>query len=124
MLSLLQSSNESAPDSNAAACGRRVDPDELKAVVRDGMILMGQAEREQLTRDLERELDHLGMRMSSHMIMIGIPAASHSELTPNEVGHFVRFLNLTAPRLMPAIERVLARHIAFLREEEPLQPAA
>ena len=124
MLNLLQSSNESAAASIAAAPCRWIDSDELKARVRDGMILMEQTEREQLIRDLERELNNAGFLISSHLIMIGIPAQSHSELTPNEVGHFVRFLKLTAPRLMPAIERVLARHIAFLREQEPLQPAA
>ena len=124
MLNLLQLSNEPAAASNTAAPRRGLDSDQLKAAVRDGLILMGQAEREQLILDLESELNRLGLTMSSHMIMIGIPATSPSELTPNEVGHFVRFLSLTAPGLMPAIERVLARHIARLREEEPLRPAA
>jgi len=65
-------------------------------------------------------MNRAGLSMCSHLIMIGIPAASLEELTPNEVGHFIRFLDLTAPRLMPAVERVLSSYIAFFREEDPL----
>jgi hypothetical protein len=129
MLNELQLSNEFAVTSSAAASRRWRSSDELKAIVRDGLILMDQPEREQLIRDLAGEMKVAGLTMSSHLLMIGIPATDLSELTPNEVGHFVRFIEMTAPRFMPAIERVLARYIAFwrkepLRLEELLQPAA
>jgi hypothetical protein len=109
-----------------AATKRWLDSDELKAIVRDAMILMAQAEREQLVIDIEQEMNRAGLSMRSHLIMIGIPAASLEELTPNEVGHFIRFVDLTAPRLMPAIERVLSPYIAFFRDEDLLasRPAA
>lgn len=129
MLNELQLSNEFTVTSNAAPLRRWRSSDELKAIVRDELILMEQPEREQLIRELAREMNGAGLKMSSHLLMIGIPATDLSELTPNEVGHFVRFIEMTAPRLMPAIERVLARYIAFWRAEpfcveELLQPAA
>ena len=128
MLNRLDFPNEfagaSSAASNAAGSRRRQSPDELKAIVREGLLLMEQPDREQLVRDLEREMNRAGLTLCSHLILIGIPAASHSELTPNEVGHLVRFIDMTAPRLMPAIERVLARYLAFWREQEPLRPAA
>ena len=109
---------------NEFTARRWQSPDELKAIVRDGLMLIEQPDREQLTREIEREMNRAGLALRSHLILIGIPAASHAELTPNEVGHFVRFIDMTAPRLMPAIERVLARYLAFWREQEPLRPAA
>ena len=129
MLNRLDFPDEFAVTSTAAASStapsrRWKSSDELKAIVRDGLLLIEQPEREQLIRDLEREMNQAGLTLSSHLILIGIHAKSHSELTPNEVGHFVRFINMTAPRLMPAIERVLARYLAFCREKEPLRPAA
>ncbi|HEX5733804.1 MAG TPA: hypothetical protein VF131_13290 [Blastocatellia bacterium] len=129
MLDRLELSNESnvaltgAP-SSAAPSRRWQSSDDLKAIVRNGLISMEQAEREQLIRDIDREMDQAGLTLCSNLILIGIPAASHSELTPNEVGHLVRFIDMTAPRLMPAIERVLARYLDCWREQETLRPAA
>src|SRR5215208_1962468 len=121
MLNGLELSNEVA-----ATPTRWPDPDELKVRVRDGLILIDQAAREQFLIDLEREMRRAGLSICSHLIPIGIPATSRCEMTPNEAGHLVRYLHITAPRLMPAIERVLSRYIAFSREEEPLAicPAA
>lgn len=116
--------HESAVASIANPPRRGASSDELKTIVRDGLIAMEQLEREQMILDLEREMRMSGFTLSSHLILIGISAKCHSELTPSEVGHLVRFIDLTAPRLMPAIERVLARYIDFWREQEPLRPAA
>jgi hypothetical protein len=129
VLNKLDLSNEiavtpTATASTVAPPRRWGSPDDLKAIVRDGLILMKPHEREQLIRDLEREVSLFISPLSLHPILIGIPATSHFELTPNDVGHLVRFIDLTVPRLMPAIERVLARYPALWREQELLRPAA
>jgi hypothetical protein len=46
-------------------------------------------------------------------VPLGIPARSVEELTPTEVGHLVRYLKLTVPESIRAIERAVSRYPAF-----------
>lgn len=98
--------------SNQGAPGR-LDSERLKTIVREGLITMHPPEREQVVLDLEAEMNRAGSTMRSYLIPLGIPGTSAGELTPNEVGHLIRFLTVAAPELMPAVERVLSRYSAF-----------
>jgi hypothetical protein len=90
-----------------------VDPDSLKGIVRDGLVGMNLAEREEFIRALESEMRTVSLNMRSYLIPLGIPARTLEELTPTEVGHLVRFLRINVPQAMPAVEHTLARFDAF-----------
>ena len=90
-----------------------LDANELKAVVRDGLVAMTVTEREEFIGTLESELRRSGINLRSYLVPLGIPARSSEELTPTEVAHLVRFIKLNKPEAMPAIERAIQRYDAF-----------
>lgn len=90
-----------------------VDANELKEVVRDGLVAMTTAEREEFIRTLEAEMRRAGQNMRAYLIPLGIPGRSPEDLTPTEVAHMIRFLKLNVPQAMPAIERVQALYEVF-----------
>jgi hypothetical protein len=90
-----------------------LDANELKSVVRDGMVAMNMSEREEFIGTLEAELRRAGLNMRGYLVPLGIPGRSPEELTPTEVAHVIRFLKLNLSRAMPAIERALARYGSF-----------
>jgi hypothetical protein len=94
-----------------------VDADELKSVVRDGMVGMNMSEREEFIATLEGELRRAGLNMRGYLVPLGIPGRSTEELTPTEVAHLIRFLKLNISQAMPAIERALARYEGFSTED-------
>jgi hypothetical protein len=93
------------------------DANELKAVIRDGLVAMNMVEREEFIGALEAQLRHVGLNMRAYLVPLGIPGRSPEDLTPTEVAHLIRFLKINVPRAMPAIERALARNTAFLPSE-------
>lgn len=103
-------------DQVATAVRRWLDADALKAVVRDGLLSMQLPEREQFIQALETELNCAGSTLRAYLVLLGIAGTTPDELTPNEVGHLIRFLSITVPELMPATERVLSRYRAFPQE--------
>lgn len=94
-----------------------VDADELKAVVRDGLVGMSMTEREQFIGTLEAELRRAGLNMRGYLVPLGIPGRSTEDLTPTEVAHLIRFLKLNVSRAMPAVEKALARYENFSTED-------
>ncbi|MEW6212163.1 MAG: hypothetical protein AB1631_27655 [Acidobacteriota bacterium] len=90
------------------------NPDELKSFVRDGLMAMSQAEREEFIQTLQAEVREANIRLSSYLVPLGIPGRSPNDLTPTEVGHLVRYLKINAPQAMPGIERALARYPLFM----------
>src|SRR5688572_6506224 len=94
-----------------------VDADELKAVVRDGLVGMNMAEREQFIRTLEAELRRSGLNMRGYLVPLGIPGRSTEDLTPTEVAHLIRFLKLNVSNAMRAVERALAQYDSFSTED-------
>ena len=112
-------------DSQVATSSLRwLDSDELKELVRDRLITIGLQEREDFVQALEREMRKAGLTLSSHLLLIGIPAKAPDELSPNEVGHLVRYLNMNEPELMPIVSRVMASFNLFLESDEPSQVAS
>jgi hypothetical protein len=95
-----------------------LDSGNLKTVVRKGMLLMTCDEQRQFIRALESEMDRLGLTMRSYLVPLGISAFEAADLTANEVGHLIRYLRITAPKLMPSIERVLSDYSAFFGQPE------
>lgn len=94
-----------------------LDANDLKAVVRDGMVAMNMTEREEFIGTLEAELRREGLHMRGYLVPLGIPGRSPEDLTPTEVAHVVRFLKLNVSKAMPAIERSLARYASFAANE-------
>jgi hypothetical protein len=94
-----------------------LDANELKSVVRDGMVAMNMSEREEFIGTLEAELRRAGLNMRAYLVPLGIPGRSPEDLTPTEVAHVIRFLKLNISRAMPAIERALARYASFAANE-------
>ena len=86
-----------------------VDPNELKARIRDVLVAMDIATREAFIRTLESEMKRLRMDMRSYLIPLGISARSPEDLTPTEVGHLVRYWRYNVPQAMPAVARTLAK---------------
>jgi hypothetical protein len=101
---------------SAAIRTSQLSPDSLKDLVRDVLISMSTAQREDFAYTLEKELEAAGLDFRSYLIPLGIPARSPAELTPIEVGHLIRFLKIIVPASLPAIERSLGRFGAFADE--------
>ena len=87
--------------------------DELKAVVRDGLVAMNMTEREEFIGTLEAEMRRAGLNMRAYLVPLGIPGRSPEDLTPTEVAHLIRFLKLNVSQANPAIDRALAHYGSF-----------
>ncbi|MCI0487278.1 MAG: hypothetical protein L0229_11840 [Blastocatellia bacterium] len=90
-----------------------LDPNELKGVVRDGLVSMTLTDREEFIRTLEAEMRRISLNVRSYLIPLGIPGRTPDDLTPTEVGHLIRYLKINVPNAMPAIEHVLAGYSVF-----------
>src|SRR5262245_35723008 len=90
-----------------------LDANDLKAVVRDGLVAMNMTDREEFIGTLETELRRAGINMRGYLVPLGIPGRSPEDLTPTEVAHLIRFLRLNVPRGMQAIERALTKYSVF-----------
>ncbi|HEY7546011.1 MAG TPA: hypothetical protein VID27_14060 [Blastocatellia bacterium] len=90
------------------------NPDELKSFVRDGLVAMGQTEREEFIQTLQAEVREANVRLSSYLVPLGIPGRSPNDLTPTEVGHLVRYLKINVPQAMPGVARAIARYPLFV----------
>lgn len=87
-----------------------LDANQLKATIRDGLVSMTIAEREEFIGTLEAEMRRAGLNMRSYLVPLGIPGRSTEDLTPTEVAHLIRFLKLNAPQAMRAVERALTQY--------------
>lgn len=90
-----------------------LDANELKAIVRDGLVAMNMIEREEFIGTLEAEMRRAGLNMRSYLVPLGIPGRSPEDLTPTEVAHLIRFLKLNVNQAMSAVERSLTRYSIF-----------
>lgn len=90
-----------------------MDPNELKNTVRDGLVSMTMAEREEFIQGLGAELKRININMRAYLVPLGIPARSPEDLTPTEVGHLIRFLKINVPQAMPVVGRVMSRYPIF-----------
>jgi hypothetical protein len=87
-----------------------LDPNELKNIVRDGLVAMDISQRAAFISELGTELKRLHLDIRAYLVPLGIPGRSPEDLTPTEVGHLVRFLKLNVPNAMRGVEKALARH--------------
>ena len=94
-----------------------VDADDLKKMVRDGLVAMTHEERGAFIQALGTELRRADLDMRAYLIPLGISAMTIAELTPSEIGQLVRFLKINKPRAMPVIEKVMARFAAFAEHQ-------
>src|SRR5215510_14301768 len=84
-----------------------LDADELKRSVREMLVLMNASERKVFITNLEYEMKRAGLSIKSYLIPLGIAAAYVEDMTPNEIGHLVRFFRIHVPKAMSAVVRVL-----------------
>ena len=98
---------------SATVSWSEIDAGELKEIVRDGLVAMNIAEREEFIGTLEAEMRRAGLNMRAYLIPLGIPGRSPEDLTPTEVAHMMRFLKLNVPAALPAIEGCLSRYSVF-----------
>lgn len=99
---------------NQAATGlNTLGPDDLKNIVRDGLVAMNMAEREAFFETLEEETSRVGIDVRKYLVPLGIPGRRPDDLTPTEVGHLVRYLKINVPSVMPAIEKTVLRFGVF-----------
>ena len=94
------------------------DPNELKSIVRDGLVSMNMAEREEFIQTLETEMRRASLNMRAYLVPLGIPGRSPEDLTPTEVGHLIRFLKINVPQATPAIEKALLRYSVFAEKAQ------
>jgi hypothetical protein len=90
-----------------------LDPNELKAVVREGLSLMPMKDREEFIQVLETEMKRLNLNLRAYLVPLGIPGRTTEELTPTEVGHLIRFLKINVSQAMKAVERTLSTFRVF-----------
>ena len=86
---------------------RHLDADKLKDSVREMLILMEELERKLFIKSLEYEMFRSGLSIGAYLIPLGIPAKCPEDLTPNEIGHLIRFFRMNVPKAMSAVGRVL-----------------
>jgi hypothetical protein len=86
---------------------QKLDADELKRSVREFLVLMNAAERKVFLTSLEDEMRRTGLSIKRYLIPLGIAAAYVEDLTPNEVGHLIRFFRINVPQAMSAVLRAL-----------------
>jgi hypothetical protein len=84
-----------------------LDADQLKESVREMLMLMEPLERKLFIKTLEYEMFRSGLSISAFLIPLGIPARSVEDLTPNEIGHLMRFFRINVPAATAALARVL-----------------
>jgi hypothetical protein len=90
-----------------------IDPNELKAIVRDGLSVMAMPDREEFIQVLETEMKRSHLNLRAYLIPLGIPGRTPEELTPTEVGHLIRFLKINVNQALKAIERTLSAFRVF-----------
>lgn len=90
-----------------------LDPNELKGLIRDGLVAMNMADREAFIRSLEGEMRRVNLNMRAYLIPLGIPGRSPEDLTPTEVGHLVRFLKINVPQAMAAVQKAISSFDVF-----------
>src|SRR5829696_2421629 len=90
-----------------------IDPNELKAIVRDGLSIMPMTDREEFIQVLENEMKRSHLNLRAYLIPLGIPGRTPEELTPTEVGHLIRFLKINVNQAMKAVERTLSAFRVF-----------
>src|ERR671927_232989 len=95
-----------------------IDPNELKGIVRDGLVAMTMADREEFIQSLETEMRRANLNMRAYLIPLGIPGRSPDDLTPTEVGHLVRFLKINVPQAMTAVEKAMSRYSIFAEKAQ------
>ena len=86
---------------------RHLDADELKDSVREMLSLMEALERRLFIKSLEYEMFRSGLSIGAYLIPLGISARNAEDLTPNEIGHLIRFFRMNVPKAMSAVGRVL-----------------
>ena len=109
----IQSKNLQNRNQMARTGQRTLDPTELKSIVRDGLVAMNMAEREEFIQALEAEMRRVSLNMRAYLIPLGIPGRSPEDLTPTEVGHLIRFLRINVPQATTAVDRTIARYGIF-----------
>ena len=109
----IQSKNLQTRNQLARPGQRTLDPTELKSIVRDGLVAMNMAEREEFIQALEAEMRRVSLNMRAYLIPLGIPGRSPEDLTPTEVGHLIRFLRINVPQATTAVDRTIARYGIF-----------
>jgi hypothetical protein len=102
-----------ARDQAAKAELNSLDPDELRSMIRDGLLSMGLTAREDFIQALDVEMRRANFNMRAYLVPLGILGSSAGDLTPTEVGHLIRYLKMIVPGAMPAVWRVLDRYSIF-----------
>lgn len=106
---------------NGNANLQSLSADDLKNIVRDGMMSMNMSEREDFVCALNNEIERAGLKMSAYLVPLGIPARSAEDLTPTEVGHLIRYLKINVPKVMSAVLRALNRYTAFAEKVDQVR---
>ena len=106
----IQTRNLHSRDQMSRTGQKTLDPTELKSIVRDGLVAMTMADREEFIQALEAEMRRVNLNMRSYLIPLGIPGRSPEDLTPTEVGHLIRFLRINVPQATTAVDRTIARY--------------
>jgi len=106
----IQTRNLQTRNQMARTGQKALDPTELKSIVRDALVAMNMAEREEFIQALEAEMRRANLNMRSYLIPLGIPGRSPEDLTPTEVGHLIRFLRINVPQATTAVDRTIGRY--------------
>ena len=83
-----------------------LDADRLKVSVQEMLVLMEALERKLFIKTLEYEMFRAGLSIRDYLIPLGITATRAEDLSPNEVGHLIRFFRINVPKAMSAVARV------------------
>ena len=97
---------------------QNLDADRMKDSVREMLVLMEALERKLFIKTLEYEMSCSGLSMRDYLIPLGILSTRAEDLTPNDVGHLVRFFRINVPKAMPAVLRVLDQSPALATGSE------
>lgn len=81
-------------------------------------------ERVPLYKRLIRELENAGINVSNRLFILGIPATSPEELSPNDLGKLIRSVYLNEPETMDPISATLTEILGPNSENMLVQPTS
>ena len=81
-----------------------VEPNVLRDAVCDALSALSLDERSDFRNRLIAELRRAGLSIRSSLLMLGASASTTEELTAPEVASLIRYVRLTEPKAMMAVE--------------------
>jgi hypothetical protein len=94
-----------------------LDPNALRERVYRALSVLKPNQLDDVKRELITELDAAGINVGGSLFLMGIPVSKTEDLTPLDVAQLIRYVRLSAPKVMYFLKDAIIRLIS--PEPEP-----